>query len=338
MSFVTPSPARGRWETARSLDDRIKSAGYALMAYWYYRWDWGEGAAFDGLERAARALAWDAGLKFAENELEAELGRWREGGEANPFAPCRAMLRLHDRLPEQDVDGYLAAVCAELLSRDQPTRLFVDSLYFEITLLVEVGIAQADEKLVTHGVDKALQHLRLLQSERDGLLRHFAEHGSGASPSVYWGRGNGWGMLGLTDLLLALPAEVEGRAELLQRYRALAEALLDRQAPTGAWRNIVDVEPSFAESSTTALVVTGLQEGAAGGLLPVGAAAAAERGWQAIGNEIDASGHLRGVSLRPGLHSEGARYEHVPTGGVFPWGNGPYLRAAVLRLPAEPVA
>ena len=59
-------------EIERSLPDRIRSAAYACMAYWFYRWDWGEAIAFDGILGAAQTLEWTAGLDYVDNEL----GRW----------------------------------------------------------------------------------------------------------------------------------------------------------------------------------------------------------------------------------------------------------------------
>jgi rhamnogalacturonyl hydrolase YesR len=337
VSTITPGQVGETVE--RTAHERAVSAAYALMAYWWYRWDWGEAAGFDGIAAISGAADWSVGRDYVTRELRLELERHASGKPASIHAPCRCMFQLADQLGCDAVDGYLDDVTSELgaTATSAPERLyFVDSLYTDPSLLVEVGEARADPELVSRGVSLALAVTQRLQDDRTGLLFHFRDDSVGLAPRVDWGRGNGWGAAGLADLLAVLPAGAHGQAELAERFTHLADALIERQDPTGAWRNLVSASTSYPEASATALIVVALTEGVALGVLGSAHAAAAERGWTAIEHRIDCNGHLVGASARPGLQADPVRYEHVATAGVFPWGNGPYLRALAQRHSRHP--
>ena len=97
---------------------------------------------------------------------------------------------------------------------------------------------------------------------------------------------------------------------------------------------MVAAPTSFPEASATALIVVALTDGVRLGLLEEQHMAAAERGWGAIEHRIDANGHLSGVSARPGLHLDPARYEHGAVGGVYPWEMAPTCSLSASVWPA----
>ncbi len=71
-------------------------------------------------------------------------------------------------------------------------------------------------------------------------------------------------------------------------------------------------------------------------LLRANFAAVADLRWTSIADRIDTSGHLHGVSYRPGVNTDWSRYEHTPVTGCSPWGQGPYLLAAAQRADGRP--
>jgi len=119
---------------------------------------------------------------------------------------------------------------------------------------------------------------------------------------------------------------------LIQRFRALANALVTHQIVGGGWRNLIDEPSSYPESSTTAMVVAGITQAVDAGLLPQGYLAATDTAWSAIEHRVDPSGQVAGVSYRPGVNNDLARYEHTPIFGSYPWGQGAYLLAGSRRL------
>jgi unsaturated rhamnogalacturonyl hydrolase len=345
-SAGTPSPAtavevepseRPTHEVGRPLADRIRSAAHAVLAYWYYRWDWGEAIAFDGLLHAASALSWQPGLDLVDQEL----GSWVAGGPVSRLGPCNVLLSRRAELGLERAEPLLVEIADQLagLPRsaqgaflvDATGRVYVDSLYGDPLLLWRLGDELERADLRAAALELALGHVGSLQDTDSALMRHYVDPDTEHQPGVHWGRGNGWAALGLSDLLRAVPRGVDGRDELSARYRRLIDALVAQQGAGGLWRNIVDDSSSFPEASTTALVETAITQSIRAGDLDLSCQPAADAAWAAIEHRIDPSGHFQGVSFRPGINTDPARYEHVPTVGVYPWGNGAFLRSAAQR-------
>jgi rhamnogalacturonyl hydrolase YesR len=335
MSAVEALPSvRAASGAGRPLGDRIRSAAHAALAYWYYRWDWGEAVAFDGLFQAATALSWRVGLAL----VDAELHRWAEEGPPTRHGPCNVLLSRSRELGPERAYPLLVAIAEGIAASPRSTRgallldgsgrAYVDSLYGDPLFLWRLGTELNRTDLRALALELACGHVDELQDPRTGLMCHY----DGAQPRIHWGRGNGWAALGLSDLLRALPSNAEGRQQLATSYQRLVEALTTYQAPGGEWRNVIDDPASYPEASTTALVEAAITQSVRVGDLGVSYKAVADAAWATIEHRIDANGHLAGVSFRPGVNTDPARYEHVPAVGVYPWGNGAYLRAAAQRL------
>jgi unsaturated rhamnogalacturonyl hydrolase len=328
-----PSVAASRG-LARPLAERIRSAAHAALAYWYYRWDWGEAIAFDGLFDAASALSWPAGLEL----VDAELRRWMAEGPPTRHGPCNLLLSRSREVGAEQARALLVAIADGIgasprsargaLLLDGTGRAYVDSLYGDPLFLWRLGTELDRSDLRALAVELACGHVASLQDRRSGLMCHY----DSAEPRIHWGRGNGWAALGLSDLLRAVPRDVDGRDQLADSYRRLVESLVAHQTPGGEWRNVIDDTASFPEASTTALVETAIGQSVRAGDLSASYSSVADAAWAGIEHRIDANGHLAGVSFRPGINTDPARYEHVPVVGVYPWGNGAYLRAAARRL------
>jgi unsaturated rhamnogalacturonyl hydrolase len=334
--------------TARPLRERMICAGYAAMAYWYYRWDWGESIGLDGLYTAGGRLEVPEMRRFVVSEL----ARWvRDVDPAVPPNPMGPSVALLDALWSEDsgaVDGaagrlLLDRMAKEIVETSRPvgaiaperdgSMLFVDSLYGVPEFLVRYADTTDDAKLLGTAIELVIGHCRHLQ-RADGLFAHYADTAHGGGPRIAWGRGNGWAVLGLFRFLDALGAD-RIPTELRERFTRLMECLRDCQSPGGSWRNIVDDPDSYPESSTTAMTTCAITGAVRSGLVAESYTTTADRAWQSIAHRIDASGHLQGVSYRPGINTDPARYEHTPLVGAYPWGQGPYLLAASQRLDGE---
>lgn len=112
----------------------------------------------------------------------------------------------------------------------------------------------------------------------------------------YWSRGNGWVVAALVRVLDLIPQDEAHRAEYLQDYKDLMEALLPIQRADGFWNVSLHDANHFGgrETSGTALFVYGMAWGINKGILdektyrPV-----VEKAWIAMSNEaIHPSGFL----------------------------------------------
>ena len=345
---------------ARVPRERLRAAAELLVEYPFRVWHYGESTGLEGLVGAGRLLgepryeAWVHGLlrgwaarrrPFAEidntlpGKVLCELAA-RHGDELLVEAALDAAEHLvarrtlrgvalpFERAPLQEPFGGGALGAADLGLLDDPgPGVFVDPLHFDPPFLVRLGRMVGAPELVDAGAAQALALTDLLQ-DGSGLFWHFFLERSGERYGLGWGRGQGWALLGLVDVLEALPPGHVGRAPLLHALERLVLALCDAQREDGGWDAVVGEPASGDESSTAAFVVAGVSGAVAAGLLPRDRLGAACRAWSYTGERVREDGVLEGVSANVFACTVASHYHHVPRGAVVPWGQGPLLLAA----------
>lgn len=312
----------------------------ATMGYPFKLWGFGESIAMHGLLGSGAA-----GRAFAEQRLRA----WALDPRplaADPLAhvapgvPLLVFYRLTragELLPR-------AVELAELLDDTRRGRhgarihrpglagweheVWVDCMHLDGPFLVLLGRELPERRWIDLGVELLMSHARVLQDEGNGLFSHGFDDATGCRNQVFWGRGQGWALLGLVDTLrelLGVQHAVE--SELRQRLTALVTALAaTEEADTGRWHTVVDAPDTYIEPSVSALVAHGISEAIAHGLIDRSYASLAERAWQATLAGINPVGELVGVSDATPVGQTALDYNARPR-GVFPWGQGPALLA-----------
>ncbi len=128
----------------------------------------------------------------------------------------------------------------------------------------------------------------------NGLFHHDAD-----APTA-WGRGNGFGALGLSELLTVLPADHPEREAVLDIHRRHLAGMRSRQAPDGMWRQIVDVPGSYRETSVTAMTLTAMARGIRLGWLDDSYRPVVDRAWRALLAHVADDGTLVDVCFSTG--------------------------------------
>ena len=127
-----------------------------------------------------------------------------------------------------------------------------------------------------------------------GLFHHDAD-----APTA-WGRGNGFGALGLAELLTVLPPEHPERDAVLDIHRRHLAGLRAHQAADGMWHQIVDVPGSYRETSVTAMTLTAMARGLRLGWLDESYRPVVERAWRALLAHVLEDGGLVDVCFSTG--------------------------------------
>ena len=117
---------------------------------------------------------------------------------------------------------------------------------------------------------------------RDGKYV-YPKHKSANGKKDFWARGDGWVLAGLAKVLKDLPAEYEHRKFFEDRYRNMADAVVNSQRPEGYWsRSMLD---EGYETSGTAFFTYGLLWGINNGYLnDPKYLDAAQKGWNYLKN------------------------------------------------------
>lgn len=139
-------------------------------------------------------------------------------------------------------------------------------------------------------------HKRLFIEEKS-IYSHIFFVEPGEKNCVPWGRGNGWIMLTLVEILTNLPEDDPDYAYFAERFRVFAAGVRALQAESGMWRQVLDKEEAYEETSCTAMYSLSFLTGIRLGLLPEeGYRQAAEKGIAALLRySVDRQGNVLGV-------------------------------------------
>ena len=313
-------------------------------------WFWGDAIAFDGLLDAAELLEEEDHALFCRGFLK----RWNSTPPSwtDYLAPGLALTRLR-RLGA----GELAPLVERLLDHyrlrtprgvsglhyfrpDLPqfrTTVLIDSLYHVPSFIAATATLSDDESLLSEAVAMWRDHSEALALPDRPLLFHNYDHGSGRRRGYGWGRGNGWALFGLLDLIEILPSDHPDRGEMIERFRKLSAAILPLQDSSGFWRTLLPEKESYLETSTAAFFGAIFTKAVRLGLLTKEFEEAADRAWRALLSRIDDDGGAFGTSAAiwaANAPSEDmALYKTAPT-EVNVWGQGGALRFAAERIRA----
>ena len=83
----------------------------------------------------------------------------------------------------------------------------------------------------------------------------------------YWGRGNGFAVLGLAETLTYLPHSHLLYADILLMYQKLLNGLLKYQDPSGCYHQVITLPGSYQEMTSTCMIGYGVARGVKLGLL-----------------------------------------------------------------------
>jgi len=341
-----------------------------LLRLPYRTWSFGDSVAFEGMAAASKVLGDDRWLQFARGFTRGWATRAEPYVRLDCTAPGLAMVQIYratqdalvlngaiglaDYLVTRPrIDGVFATWQSSPLQQpygpqhlndeeqalldNPPPGVFIDCLHFDPPFFTALGAVTGKPELVEEGARQALGYVRLLQT-KSGLFDHFVLEGSPRSYGPGWGRGQGWALLGLLDVLDELPPEHPCRQELATAATRVIDAMVRLQRDDGHWYAVVDDPESGDETSTAAFVAAGMQRAAAASISGDDARAASRRALEAALRSTGRDGILSGVSAAVNACTNASHYAHVPRGFVVPWGQGPLALALAERLEDEGVA
>ncbi|HEY1159029.1 MAG TPA: glycoside hydrolase family 88 protein [Terracidiphilus sp.] len=206
------------------------------------------------------------------------------------------------------------------------TRYWIDDMYMLTILQLEAFRATGDRKYLDRDALEMVTYLDKLQ-QPNGLFFH--------APDVpfFWGRGDGWVAAGMAEILRDLPPGHPQRARIIKGYQAMMAALLRYQGKDGMWRQLIDHEEAWPESSSSAMFTFAMITGVKNGWLDANTyAPAARKAWIAVAGYIDQNNDVTSVCEGTGKQNDLEYYlERKRRTGDF-HGQAPILWAASALL------
>ncbi len=196
---------------------------------------------------------------------------YRAGGNASAWMLVRGLLpEARERL----------VAAAETLCRDFPRDpegifempnhpghlVWIDSVFGVCPFLLWVGTAANRPEFIDEAARQMALHHRLLFDPVKKLYRQARKNGRITPPC--WGRGVGWGVLAMAELVYDLPKDHPLGAELRDGWRELMEGCLAGHDAEGLWHQVVEDHETYTETSGSALILYGMGRGLKNGSLP----------------------------------------------------------------------
>ena len=218
---------------------------------------------------------------------------YRKYGEVKMIAPVMARANwVVDNLPETTLELDYGRI--ETLSRWS----WCDALFMAPPVYAKLYAQTLDKKYLNFLNREYKATYDYLYDKEEQLFyrdRRYFDRREANGKKVFWGRGNGWVLGGLAEILQALPVDEPSRGFYQDLFVTLATRVAGLQSPDGYWHaSLLDPEsyPS-PETSATGFIVYALAYGINEGLLdkdtflPVVA-----KGWEALVRAVEPDGKL----------------------------------------------
>ncbi len=147
------------------------------------------------------------------------------------------------------------------------------------------------------------------------------------SAPFYWGRGNGFAALGLTETLTYLGDEHPDRPEIMDMYLDLLDALIEPQRQSGMLPQVLDFPGSYDEFTATCMLGYSIARGLRRGWLDDEYRPALDLAWQGVSERIDDVGNVVDACASTGVQQNVRDYLDRPaiygfddrSGGMALW-------------------
>lgn len=249
-------------------DDPLLGVGRAGYERLNEECSWENGVMATGWVQAWRATGDARYIAWVRTWVDGCLARGAMIQHANDAPLAFAALALHAETPDPHYWAIAEQAADYIFEQAQRapdgTLIHLDDMVWDDTLmgitpfLVEMYAATGEARYLDEAASQALKHSEHLQDAATGLYYHAWRPATAAHEGAFWGRGNGWVLQAVADLLAALPQTHPQYTAVLAAFTRHADGLLAHQDGSGRWRTVINRPDAYLETSASALIVAGL--------------------------------------------------------------------------------
>lgn len=347
--------------------EEIPAGARVRLACKYMDWHYSLGVLDMAMLRMGDRFGEAKYVDFAQRQIDYALSVYRRfgvsaGEDHEPYhflrkfneldhcgAECAAMIELAARRPGR-TEAYAPYIerAAEHIRHTQARfadgtlvrtwpfeqTLWADDLYMGLSFMSRYASRYGDRAMLRDAARQVERFHHYLWDPATELLWHGYYGDLHRTAGAHWGRCNGWVMLATSQLLDVLPAGGSRQRVSVLLERQIA-GVVKRQAASGLWRQLLDREDSYEESSCTAIFVYCIAHAVCEGWIDARYAQAALRGWEGLLREkVTPGGELRDVCVGTGIGNDMTFYYNRPRVDGETHGTGLLLEAGleILRL------
>jgi len=174
------------------------------------------------------------------------------------------------------------------LVRPTPRRnsLWLDDLYMSVPFLARYAKISKNNEYLDDACLQVINFNKYLFNSDKGYYHHFKFTDTIVMPFAYWARANGWAAMAKTELLSLIPDSYPQKDTILKIYRRHINGLIKCQDKSGMWRQLLDHEEAYFESSSTSMFIYAIARGVNEGWLEKSYIEYAIKGWIGLSERI----------------------------------------------------
>lgn len=311
---------------------KLESPGFCVRPYLenklFGRWNYHLGVTLNGLLRTSKLLGREDIRKYAAKHIDQCVKMYeyslfdrdkygyqslnQQLVELDSLDDCgafgAAILELYEQTQNSAYLPLLQTIAA-YMKNEQIRRadgafyrgddtMWADDLYMSTPFLAGYYKLTGERTYIDDAAQQFLLFKKYLYMPELQIMSHVYDFKHETPTYVPWGRGNGWVLFSLAEVLEALPDGHKDQEPLLAFYRELCEGCLRLQGHNGLWHQVLTDAESYEETSCTAMFTYGFAKGVRHGWLsaPEPYAAAVDRAWQGLSkHSVDELGNVHGV-------------------------------------------
>ena len=251
-----------------------------------------------------------------------------------------ALIEAHARKPDPRYKEGIDLAAAHILTRQlrlpdgtlarpRPvaTALWIDDAYMSIPFLAQMGKMTGEKKYFDDAAQQVIGMSARLFDPSKGLFDHSWFANMEEDARFFWGRGDGWALVAMAELLTVMPETHPDRPKVMEIFKRAARGAVETQSGTGLWHQLLDRTDSYLETSASAMFTFAIARGVNRGWLPVSYAPVAQTGWRAIEQRVRPDGQIEGICVGTTAAYDAVYYYNRPTALNAMQGYGPTLMA-----------
>lgn len=196
---------------------------------------------------------------------------------------------------ERREDGAFYRICAGEYAENS---MWADDLYMSVPFMCRYFELKGDTGFLDDAARQFVLYKKYLFMAEESIMSHVYDFKYDAATNIPWGRGNGWTIFSLSELLDILPDDHPLHPQLIRFFNELCTGYLALQTDSGMWRQVLNDPEAYEESSCTAMITYSIARGVYRGWIADREPYidAALKGWSALTKKaIDRYGNVHGV-------------------------------------------
>lgn len=186
----------------------------------------------------------------------------------------------------------------EMMHHFHNQTMWADDLYMSVPFLTRYYEFTGDQKYIDDAANQFFGFKKRLFMPEENIMSHVYDFKYDTKTNVPWGRGNGWVVFSMTELLEKLPENHPRKQDLIEFLNTLCEGYLKLQDEEGMWHQVLNDWESYPETSCTSMFIYAFSRGIRFGWLrnPEKYVKSIYKAWEAISKtSVDADGNVYGV-------------------------------------------